>query len=488
MYKSQRTVAFPRAHRIVALCLALLLAFPPQAFAGLFGEFTVEKEKELGKKYNTLIKAHYPIVEDPEIVGYIKSVVDRVAAVLPPQPYPITTTVVRNGSINAFATPAGYVYVFTGLITEFEHESELAGVIAHELAHVTQRHVAKRIEQSQLVQTGMIAGILAGMLLGSGGSDSQAEAGEALIVGSMAGGSSAMLNYSRIDEREADQVGMNYLVDAGFVPTGMQHGFKKIRHKKFLSGSSIPAYLSTHPGVDERIGYLDDRIRRLPEDIKTRKHDDERFKRVQTLVRARFSDKDAALNTFRNGTGDPALDAMGMGIVQARENRSAEASKAFEVAIKLAPNDPLVLREAGRFNYQQGTASLAERYLTKAVLLNPDDLMALFFLARLMDDKGYSDRAVSYYKRILETLPEDSEVHLFLGRTLGKSGKTFEGHLHLAYSALYSLNRKKIQMHVEKAESLAETDEQKKQFEDLKAAVDERAEFWGGDKKGGNKK
>ena len=472
------------AARAIALCLATLLAIPPQAMAGLFGDFSIEDERELGKKYNTLIKAHFPIVEDPEIVSYVRDVVDRVAGAMPKQPYPITTTVVRNGSINAFATPAGYVYVFTGLIIEFDHESELAGVIAHELAHVTQRHVAKRIEKSQWMQTGMLAGILAGMLLGSGGSDSQGEAGTALIVGSMAGASSAMLNYSRIDEREADQVGMNYLVDAGFVPTGMRDGFKKIRRKQFLSGSSIPAYLSTHPGVDERIGYLDERIGRLPEEIRDRAQDDKRFKRVQTLVRARFSDADAALNTFRSGTGDPALDAMGQGIVHARNNQTADAASAFEVALKLSPNDPLILREAGRFHYQQGTASKAETYLTKAALLNPKDLLALFYLARLMDDKGYADQAVGYYKRILETLPEDPEVHLFLGRTQGKAGRTFEGHLHLAYWGLYSLNQKKAELYMKKAETLAETDEQKKEFEALKTAFDERSEFW----KGGRKK
>ncbi|WP_461211479.1 M48 family metalloprotease [Desulfocurvus sp. DL9XJH121] len=460
------------------LCLSLLL--PPQAFAGLFGTFSIKDEKELGKKYNTLIKAHYPIVEDPEIVSYVSDVVDRVAKALPPQPYPITTTVVRNGAINAFATPAGYVYVFTGLITEFEHESELAGVVAHELAHVTQRHVAKRIEQSQIVQMGMLAGMLAGALIGSGGGESTHNVGEALMIGALAGGQSAMLNYSRMDEREADQVGMNYLVEAGFPPQGMQEAFKKIRRKQYLSGSSAPAYLTTHPGVEERIGYLDDRIKRLPEDLKDRKDSDERFKRVQTLVRARFADRDAALSVFRNGTGDPALDAMGEGIVQARARRTAEATAAFDRALELAPNDPLVLREAGKFHYRQGKGSLAERYLTKAALLNPKDLHALFFLARLMEDRGQTEQAIKYYERVLKALPEDPEVHQFLGLTLGRSGKEFLGHLHLAYWGLYDLDRKKAKYHMEKAEALAKTPEEKEQFEALEKAFGERAEFWGG--------
>lgn len=465
---------------ILLLVLALFCG-PVIAHAqidAIFGEFTLEDEKELGQKYHTLIKATFPIVEDPEIVGYVRGVVDRVAKALPPQPFPVTTTVVRSNAINAFATPGGYVYVFTGLLTQFEKESELAGVISHELAHVTQRHVAKRIAQQKTTSLGMLAGVLAGMLVGQGGGDSAQAAGSALIIGSMAGAQSAMLDYSRADEREADQVGMRYLIGSGYPPTGMMEAFKKIRRKQYLSGSSIPTYLSTHPGVDERIGTLENRIFGLPEDVRARTEAENRFTRIKTLAQARFTDSDGAMSTFRTGTGHPALDFMGIGIVHARRNSVTEASQAFESALRLAPNDPLVLREAGRFHYLQGDGKLAAKYLTKAMLLNPKDLMALFFMARLQADKGQTDRAVGYYERILETLPEDPEVHFHLGRTLGQAGKTFEGHLHLAYWGIYSLDRKKAQMHKEKAAALAETPEQKKALEELVKVYDERNEFW----------
>jgi len=445
----------------------------------LFGDFTVEDEKELGRKYYTLIKATYPIVEDPEIVSYVRGVVERVAKTLPPQPFEVTTTVVRNSSINAFATPGGYVYVFTGLLTQFETESELAGVISHELAHVTQRHVAKRIEQQQGTSLGMLAGVLAGMLIGqASGGDSGQAASQALIIGSIAGAQSAMLSYSRDDEREADQVGMGYLIASGYPPTGMMESFKKIRRKQYLAGSSIPAYLSTHPGVDDRINTLEDRIRGLAPDIQARKEGENRFLRIKTLCLARYTDPDGALSTFNTGTGNPGLDFMGIGIVHARKNRVAEARKAFDAALRLAPDDPLVLREAGRFQYLQGDADLAAKYLTKAMLLNPKDLMALFFMARLQDDQGQTDTAVEYYRRILKTVPEDPEVHLYLGNTLGRSGKTFEGHLHLAYSGLYSLDRKKAEFHKGKAAALAETQEQKDEMEALNKVFDERNEIF----------
>lgn len=478
-----KLVRKPRATSILALFLVLTLvlgqlAAPVRATAGLFGDFSLEDEKKLGKKYYTLIKATYPIVEDPEIVGYVKEVVERVEKTLPPQAFPLTTTVVRSNSINAFATPGGYVYVFTGLLTEFDQESQLAGVVAHELAHVTQRHVAKRLAQQQITSLGMLAGVLAGMLIGQGGGGSTQAASQALIMGSVAGAQSSMLNYSRMDEREADQVGMNYLVGAGYPPTGMMEGFKKIRHKQYLSGSSIPAYLSTHPGVDERIGYLAERIAALPTEVKQREESENRFLRIKTLALARYTDIDAALSTFRTGTGSPALDFMGLGIAFSRRNQVKEAAEAFDSALRLAPNDPLVLREAGRFHYLQGEVSKATSYLTKAMLLNPKDLMAMFFMARLLADRGETDRAVDYYNRLLKAVPEDPELHFYLGRVLGNAGNDFRGHLHLAYWGIYSLDVKKARLHKEKAGALAQSEEQKADYTTLCEVFDERDEFW----------
>lgn len=472
--------------RVLAALLALAVGLgcllaPAPARAGLFGSFGIEDERELGKKYHTMIRAHYPVVDDPEIVSYVRSLVDRIYEQLPPQPFPANTTVIRNSAINAFATPGGYVYVFTGLITELEHEAELAGVLAHELAHVSQRHVAKRIEQMQNVQLGMLAGMLAGMFLGTvGGGANMGEASEALMIGSMAAGPTAMLNYSRIDEREADQVGMNFLVAAGFRPDGMVGSFEKIRRKQYLAGSSVPQYLSTHPDVAERIGYLQDRVKRLEPEVRDRPHQDARFTRIKTLVRARHADPEAALGAFTQGQGDPGLLAMGRGIVHSRRNRVAEAAAAFDEALAVSPEDALVLREAGAFHYRSGDAAKAARYLTKASILNPQDLIALFYLGRLQADAGQTERAVGYFRRILEALPEDSEVHFHLGRTLGGAGDSFSGHLHLAYAAIYGLDRKQAEFNRKKAQALAKTDAQKKDLEKLEEVYKSREEFWKG--------
>jgi predicted Zn-dependent protease len=448
------------------------------ARAGLFGSFSVKDEAELGKKLNTYIRSRFPLVEDPEIVDYVKGVVDRLAGVLPSIPFTVSTTVVRNDSLNAFAAPGGYVYVFTGLIHQFEHESELAGVIAHELAHVTQRHVAGRIEAMQIISLASLAGAVAGVFLGQSGDHNTSEAGQALVMGAAAGAQSAMLAYSRSDEREADQVGMNYLTAAGFPPGGMVGAFEKIRKMRWASGGSFPAYLSTHPDVDERLTYLDGRVANLSADIRNRPQDDVRFRRIQTLVRARYLDPALALPFFSSRPNPTALDHMGQGMVLAKLSRLPEAKAAFDQALAMAPNDALVLREAGKFQFTRGDGDLAARYLQKAVLINPKDLFALFYYARILSEKGQADRAAEYFERVLRAIPDDSEVHGYLGRLKGEHGDLFAGHLHLAYSAIYGLDKKQALFHKEKAGRLAQTPEQKKAFEQLEAVFKERAEFW----------
>ena len=181
---------------ILSFALFLQGAIPVQA--ALFGSFGVKDEKELGRKFDVLVRSRMPLVEDPEIKGYIQSIVDRLSKTFPPQPFPFTANVLLHNSMNAFAVPGGSVFVHTGLIMQLDHESELAGVLGHELAHVTQRHIATRMERAQAVTIGSLVGALAAALLGGG------QGSGAIFAGSVAAGQAAMLNYSRMDEPEAD--------------------------------------------------------------------------------------------------------------------------------------------------------------------------------------------------------------------------------------------------------------------------------------------
>ncbi len=461
-----------RAWLALTLCLSLVLAPLGQPRAAIFGEFTIKDEIELGRKFEVLVKSRLPLIEDPEITGYVRDVVNRIAKVMPAIPFELTVNVILHSAINAFAAPAGFVFVNSGLILNFENESELAGVLAHELAHVSQRHIASRIERMQALSLLSIAGVLAGVFLGG-------ENAEAIVVGSFAASQAAELKYTRDNEREADHVGIGYLIDAGYPPQGLANGFRSIIRNQWLGGgSTIPAYLSTHPGLQERIGYLEQRVNRLPAHVQNVKEDNTRFRRVQMLLRARYTDADTAKRHFETSPDqDPFLSQLGLAIVYERMNMIGKAKETFTEAQVLQPEDQLFVREFGIFNYKHGNRQDAGLYLQRAVFEKPDDLMALFYYARLLTETGNQNQALQYYERIVRSLPDDAEVHYFYGRTLGENQQYFKAHLHLAYSALHKNDKKQLRFHMEKAEQLAASEAQKKEFDKFKELKEEHDSF-----------
>ena len=461
--------SFRRATALLAIFgLLFPVAFPAPAHAFFFGGVSLKDEKEMGHKFDVMVRSHLPIVEDPEVSQYVADVVKRLVGAIPPQPFDFTSSVVLHNALNAFAVPGGYVFVFTGMIMNLEREEELAGVLAHELAHVTQRHVASRLERAQYLTLGSLLVAVAGVALGG-------PAGGAAAVGAAGASQSAMLNYSRLDESEADHIGLQYLVAAGYPPSGMVGGFKVLRHKNWMSGINIPTYLSTHPAIGDRVNGLQARIETLPASVRNRKGDNRRFQRVKTLLWARYGDEQAALQRF---SGKDGLSRMGRGIVLARQNRVNEAAAAFDEALAAAPHDPLVLREAGAFHYRKGSMDRAEPLLREAMRRDPKDYMASFFFARLLDETGRQAQAGRYYTDVLRHVPQDPEVHQAYARSLGTAGKQADAYIHMAYSALYANNRKLTERYFNQAKALAAKASDRRAFQRLETAYRERKEIW----------
>lgn len=456
--------------RLLALTLSFCLLIAPNARA----DFTLSDEIALGNKFNVLIRSQMPLVQDPEVVAYMNHILERFSKAMPPQPVPFQINVIQDNTLNAFAVPGGYIFLHTGLIMAMPSEAELAGVIAHEMAHVTQRHIAGRMEKGKHLSFLMLAGLLAGVLAGG-------EAGMGLAMGSAAAGQSAMLHYSRADESEADQVGMNYYLAAGYPPESMVNSFRIIQRPQWVTGAEFPAYLSTHPAIPERVSELSARIRNMHILQKNLKPvDNSYFLRVQTLIRGRYSNPEAAEKFFNTQLKGPDKDMawLGLGILNERQNKVAKAAEAFDQAIKLNPNDQIFLREAGRFNYLKGDKTKAIRFLQQATAQNPQDYLALFYYARLLEDADQGDQAISYYSQVLRLQPEDPEVHDYYARALGNKKQLFPAYLHLAYSALYSNNPKRTEQTYKKVKDLAKSPNEKNELESFERKYAERKEFW----------
>ncbi|MFC1821344.1 M48 family metallopeptidase [Thermodesulfobacteriota bacterium] len=211
---------------------------------------TTEEEKILGQKFLMEVRRHYKFVEDDFATGYINDLGRFLLKPVAVKPFPFRFYIIKDHTLNAFAAPGGHIFFFAGLIQTMDDADELAAVLTHEIAHVTARHLAKRLEQNKKMGFATMAGVLAGVLIGG-------KAGGAVASGSMAAGIQAQLHFSREDERQADQLGFKYMDANGLNPSSMITILDKIQKGNWYDSNKLPSYLLTHPTGPERMANLD---------------------------------------------------------------------------------------------------------------------------------------------------------------------------------------------------------------------------------------
>lgn len=461
-------------HILVWTMLAVLIVIHPRP-GSAFGEFGIKDEAELGEKFEILMQARFPLVKDPYVVNYLEDILDRVKPALPPQPFPVRIQVMLDSSVNAFAAPAGYVFVNSGLIELMQGEDEIAAVVAHELAHVSERHIAQNIEQSKKLSLVTLAGVLAGALLGAGGS----ELGQALSIGSLAGGQAAALKFSRDDEREADRIGLSFLTQAGYEPEAMMRTFQHMLQQMRMSGHNTPpAYMLTHPGLNERIGSVQDMVDSFQPKPPLAREDAQALARVKVLLETKYSRRPGQSSLLHKADDElNCLQLLGKGIVQARLNRMSRAEESFQQALNCGQDHPLWLREAGWFAFQAGDYQRAGTLLDKALNKDRGDYLARYYRARVLAETGATSQAVDDLELVLQSVPDDSQVHRTLGRIVGQSGDHFLGYLHLAYAHLYAHRMEETARFLDQARELAETAAQKDKVRRLEEKYTQRKEI-----------
>ncbi|MCB1886670.1 MAG: M48 family metallopeptidase [Rhodocyclaceae bacterium] len=198
-------------------------------------------------------------VEDPEIEDYLNDLGQRLAAHAPETAQSFRFFAVGESTLNAFALPGGFIGVHTGLITAAKTESELASVLGHEIAHVTQRHIAQLVANQGTTGMIMLASILVAILAAS----RNPQAAEAALATGSAAGIQSQLAYSRDFEREADRVGLQILQGAGFDVRGMEAFFERLQRSSRLYENNAPVYMRTHPLTTERISDIGNRVSQM---------------------------------------------------------------------------------------------------------------------------------------------------------------------------------------------------------------------------------
>jgi predicted Zn-dependent protease len=221
------------------------------------------REAQIGRAVMLQLRSADAILNDPSLTEYIGVLGARLAAHATDGDRRFQFFVVNDDRINAFALPGGYIGINSGLILATENESELASVIAHEISHVTQRHIARAAYDNQRNSIVSMAAMLGAILLGAA-SNVNGRAMEGVMAASQAAAAQHQINFTRANEREADRVGMEVLASSGFDPEAMASFFEKLSRRYGTAERQVPELLQTHPVTTERIAQARSRARQLP--------------------------------------------------------------------------------------------------------------------------------------------------------------------------------------------------------------------------------
>ena len=224
-------------------------------FAGACATVSTQQEVALGADYSRQINQQLPLIRDAATVNYINQLGQRIAQANDPRGLRYTFYVVNSAQINAFAVPGGYIYVNRGVIERASNESELAGVLAHEIGHVVERHSIEQLERAQGANT--LLSILYGAVLQRNPGTLEGAAVQGI-------GSAVFAGYSRDAEREADAVANGYLTRVGISPRGLPTFFAKLLEERQRNPSAVEQWFATHPTTQERISNVQALIQQTP--------------------------------------------------------------------------------------------------------------------------------------------------------------------------------------------------------------------------------
>jgi predicted Zn-dependent protease len=427
------TVHFNHRHKKGSLfLLVFFICLTMDAIQGsALASLSVTDEKKLGTEFYDKLEKANALLKNERANTYLALLGERILIHSDKAPFEYKFSIIRSSAINAFATPGGYVYINQGLINLVENEAQLAGVLAHEIAHVNGRHIAEILNKSKIISISALAAILAGAFLGGSG-----DAAAAITSFSMATATALSLKYSREHEEAADRMGISYLVEAGYNGGAVLDFLKIMRRYEFYS-NSIPSYFLTHPGTDERTRYID----ALLQTTYTRKGEENiigNLTRVQTLLLLDGKTSESAnLRHFKAILNDKPedVDALyGLAITQDRMGMIHDSLETFRKVLRLAPGDADILRDMGIASFKIGQFTDAAAFLNRSLRINQNDADTFLFLGRTYEALGDMPQALGLYKKLEGKNLEDEETFYNLAMAYGKANQMGDSHY---YFGLY---------------------------------------------------
>ena len=434
--------------------------------------FTVGEEKEVGEELLAIVRKEFKVIDDPDVVQYVNRVGGDILRAAGPQFFNYHFFVIDNKEFNAFAAPSGMIFLHSGLIKTMNTEGELVSVVAHEVGHAASRHIADRIAKSAKINAGTAAMALAGILLGAG------PLSEALVVGSLATGTTMNLKFSRQDEEEADRLAYKYMKQLGRDPASMVSMLRKMYRIDRYRQGQVPAYLLTHPEPARRMGYVQNLL--LMDGAGEYSTEDQfAFRRIKCRILAQSEESLTLLPVYQREAADVELvDAdrrmmalYGISLVQVANAEFDDAIKSLVKVIAQYPDKTILQTDLGVIHFAAGRFEKALAIFKKSIAVAPDCLHTKYYMARSLRRLGRLSEASVLYEELLVTMPDNTDLHAQLGRIKAELGDMASGYYHLGAYYWYEGNAELAKRHLKQTVELSKESMEGKAAEELLTTI-----------------
>ena len=387
-----------------------------------FDDLSPAQERQLGEAIMREVRRDPAWLDDPLAEEYINRLGQRLVMASGEVGHTFEFFIIKDAMLNAFALPGGYIGLHTGLIIAAQSESELAGVIGHEIGHVTQRHIAQLIGKQKQMSMVMLASLLAAI------ASNNSRVGEAVVAAGAAGAIQAQLSYSRDFEREADRIGLQTLEAAGFDVRGMAGFFERLQRASRLYENNAPAYLRTHPLTTERISDMENRVmnmryRQVP--------DSPDFNYVRVRLRVQSQSASEAVRTFTGlvaANPDDVVLRYGLALAQLRIGHLEEAARTLDELHRRTKPSPFIGILSGEVAMARRDTNAAINTLSATRKAFPESMSAIYALTDAQIAGGRAQEAERDMRRALVGRASDARLWGLLARANAAMGKRTAQH------------------------------------------------------------
>lgn len=413
--------------------LTLLLTMPGALADGLpdLGEasqsgFSPQIERRIGEAIMVDVRHDRSLVDDAELTDYLNNLGFRLVASSSENRQDFEFFVLRDSTLNAFALPGGFIGVHTGLILAAQSESELAAVLGHEIAHVTQRHLARIIAKQERSAITSLAALAVAILAAR----SSPQMANAAIATAQATSIQTQLDFTREHEREADRIGLQTLTQAGFDPRGAASFFERLQKFNRLYENNAPEYLRTHPITSDRIADLQNRLENKPY---LQVPDSLEFQLVRAKLRADEGTPQQAIAHFEEALREKkynseAASRYGLAVALLRAKETARAGQELAQLRKITAPNAITENLSARIKAAAGLQDAALSQYQTALKSFPNHRALVYGYAETLLQNRHSGDALKLVGDRLRRHPNDGRLYELQAQGYAMQGKMLLSH------------------------------------------------------------